>query len=97
VLEGRLTVRLGEDERVLGPGQTAWLPRGTAHTFRVESDEARLLEISTPAGFEQFHIELGEAAPEARIPDPAPLDVAALAAGSERYGAPIVGPPMGPA
>jgi quercetin dioxygenase-like cupin family protein len=97
LLEGVLTVRLGDEERVLEPGQVAWLPRGTAHTFRVDSDEARLLEISTPAGFEQYHLDLGEPATELRIPDPAPLDVAAMAAGSARYGCDIVGPPMGAA
>lgn len=97
VLDGQLTVRVGDDERPLGPGETAWLPRGVAHTFRVDSPEARLLEISTPAGFEQFHVELGEPAAELRIPDPAPLDVAAMAAGSARHGCDIVGPPMDPA
>ena len=96
VLEGRLTVRLGDQERSLTVGETAWLPRGTPHTFRVDSDSARLLEISTPAGFERFHVELGVPAPERRIPDPAPLDVAAMAAGSARFGCDIIGPPMAP-
>lgn len=94
VLEGQLTARLGDDEQILRAGETAWLPRGIPHTFRVDSAEARLLEISTPAGFEQFHIDLGEPATEQRIPDPAPLDVAAMAAGSARYGCDIIGPPM---
>ena len=94
VLEGRVTARLGADERVLEAGETVWLPRGTAHTFRVDSAQARLLEITTPAGFERYHIELGEPAGELRIPDPAPLDVPALAAGSARYSCDIIGPPM---
>jgi quercetin dioxygenase-like cupin family protein len=97
VLAGAVTARLGDAERRLGPGDTQWLPRGTAHTFRVDSDEARLLEITTPAGFEQFHVELSEPAAERRIPDPAPLDVGALAACSARYGCDIIGPPMDPA
>lgn len=97
VLTGTVTARLGDAERVLGPGDSQWLPRGLAHTFRVDSDEARLLEITTPAGFEQFHVDLSEPASERRIPDPTPLDVAALAAGSARYGCDIIGPPMAPA
>lgn len=96
VLAGAVTARLGDDERLLGPGDTQWLPRGVAHTFRIDSDEARLLEITTPAGFEQFHVDLGEPAAELRVPDPAPLDVAALAAGSASYGCDIIGPPMDP-
>jgi quercetin dioxygenase-like cupin family protein len=94
VLEGEVTVRIGEDERRVGAGGTAWLPRGTVHTFLVESDEVRLLEISTPGGFEEFHAEAGAPAGEVRIPDETPLDVAALAAASARYGCDIVGPPM---
>lgn len=97
VLEGELTVRSGDEERRLTVGDTAWLPRGVAHTFRVDSDGARLLEISTPAGFEQFHVELSEPAAERRVPDPAPLDVPAMAAASARHGCDIIGPPMPPA
>lgn len=97
VLEGELTVRLADDERRIGVGETAWLPRGISHTFRVETPEARLLEITTPAGFEQFHLDLSEPATELRIPDPGPLDVEAMAAASARYGCDIVAPPMGPA
>jgi quercetin dioxygenase-like cupin family protein len=97
VLEGELTVRIGDVERRVGARGTAWLPRGTAHTFLVESDEARLLEITTPAGFEQFHVDAGTPAEELRIPDAGPLDVAALAAASARYGCDIIGPPMGDA
>ena len=94
VVSGSITVRLGEVESTLGAGESAWLPRGVPHTFRVDSDEVRLLEISTPGGFEQFHVEVGAPAGEERIPDPAPLDVAAMAAGSARFGCDIIGPPM---
>ena len=94
LLEGRLTVRLGEDECPLAPGETMWLPRGIAHTFRVDSDGARLLEISTPAGFEQFHLELSEPATDLRVPDETVIDVPVFAATSARYGCAIVGPPM---
>lgn len=94
VLEGEVTVLLGDAERRVAAGGTAWLPRKVAHTFRVESDEVRLLEISTPAGFEQFHIDAGAPAAELRIPDETPLDVRAMAEASARYGCDIVGPPM---
>lgn len=33
VLEGKLGVRVDDDERVLGPGETAVVPAGAAHTF----------------------------------------------------------------
>ena len=82
VIEGAITARLGDDDSVVGEGESVWLPRGIAHTFRVDSDEARIIEVTTPGGFEQFHVELGTPATEVRIPDPAPVDVGAMAAGS---------------
>src|SRR5688500_15389130 len=45
LLAGALTIRLGDEERTLGPGAVAWLPKGVPHTFRVDSEEAHLLEI----------------------------------------------------
>jgi mannose-6-phosphate isomerase-like protein (cupin superfamily) len=45
-----------------GAGATAFAPGGTAHTFRVESDTARMLFLSTPAGIDDFVRALGEPA-----------------------------------
>jgi mannose-6-phosphate isomerase-like protein (cupin superfamily) len=33
VLEGNLEMEVGEQRHLLGPGEFAWVPRGTAHTF----------------------------------------------------------------
>lgn len=94
VVEGSITARLGDEESTVAEGESVWLPRGVPHTFRVESDEARLLEITTPGGFEDFHIELGAEATEARIPEPGPIDVAAMVSGGVPFGTEILGPPM---
>ena len=55
VLEGRLGALLG-DEVVYGePGDLVFKPRGQWHTFWNAGDEpARILEIISPAGFEQY-------------------------------------------
>jgi quercetin dioxygenase-like cupin family protein len=45
-----------------GAGGTLIAPAGTPHTFRVESDTARMLTLSTPAGIEDFVKALGEPA-----------------------------------
>jgi mannose-6-phosphate isomerase-like protein (cupin superfamily) len=78
VLEGRVGALLGNDIAVGGPGDLIFKPRGQWHTFWNAGDEpARLLEVISPAGFEQYFVELGgstRAAPE---------DLAALGA---RYG-----------
>jgi quercetin dioxygenase-like cupin family protein len=54
VLEGELTVKAGEDLLQLEPGGVAVVPAGVPHTFRVDSDTARVLVLSTPAGLERF-------------------------------------------
>ena len=54
VQEGLLTVQAGEQRFELVPGAAAVVPMGVAHTFRVDSDTARVLVLSTPAGLERL-------------------------------------------
>ncbi len=59
VLEGRVGALLGDDVVIGGPGDLIFKPRDQWHTFWNAGDEpARLLEIISPAGFEQFFAEL---------------------------------------
>jgi quercetin dioxygenase-like cupin family protein len=61
VIEGRVGALLGDDVVVGGPGDLIFKPRNQWHTFWNAGDEpARLLEIISPAGFEQFFAELVE-------------------------------------
>lgn len=48
--------------RHCGVGAAALAPAGVPHTFRVESDTARLLFVSTPAGIEDYIRALAEPA-----------------------------------
>jgi hypothetical protein len=45
-----------------GVGMVAFAPGGTPHTFRIESDTATMLFLSTPAGVEDYVKGLGEPA-----------------------------------
>jgi len=54
VLEGRLTIQAGDERFELGAGGTALVPMGVPHTFRVDSEGARVLVLSTPAGLERL-------------------------------------------
>ena len=54
VLEGALTIQAGDDRFVLEAGGAAAVPMGVPHTFRVDSDGARVLVLSTPAGLERM-------------------------------------------
>ena len=62
ILEGRYEFELGasgEEKRELGPGDTLFVPRGTAHAFKsLGPDVGRQLIISTPAGI--FHAFIDE-------------------------------------
>ncbi len=54
VLDGRLTIQAGDERFTLGAGGSALVPMGVAHTFRVDSEGARVLVLSTPAGLERL-------------------------------------------
>jgi quercetin dioxygenase-like cupin family protein len=59
VLEGRVGVQLGDEVLEAGPGDLVFKPRGEQHAFWNAGDEpARLLEIISPAGFENYFREL---------------------------------------
>ncbi len=63
VLEGELTVRLGDRSERLGAGTFVCVPPGVVHTFSNDSDRpVRFLNFNTPAGWENYMRELGEAA-----------------------------------
>lgn len=94
VIEGRLTVLVGTDERVVEDGGFVWLPRDVPHTFRVDSDIVRLVELVTPAGFEQFHLDASDPAASPEPPPPGPPDIGRLVAAIGGYGAEIIGPPL---
>ncbi|HZT91686.1 MAG TPA: cupin domain-containing protein [Gaiellaceae bacterium] len=56
--------------RTCGSGDSFFAPRGVPHTFRVESDTARMLFLSTPAGIEEYVCALAEPARWPWLPPP---------------------------
>lgn len=94
VLEGRLSVITAEETRQLGPGESAFAPRGVPHVYRVESGRARWLVATTDGGFAAFVEEMSVPAehdgyaPPGLMPSPAALGEAAA-----RHGIEILGPP----
>ena len=53
VMEGQINYVADGQPLVATQGSFVWIPRGTVHSFRVESETATLLNFYTPAGFEQ--------------------------------------------
>jgi mannose-6-phosphate isomerase-like protein (cupin superfamily) len=61
VLEGRWGFMLGQTVVHAEPGDLVYKPRDVWHTFWNATDRpARLLEIISPAGFEQLFVELAD-------------------------------------
>jgi mannose-6-phosphate isomerase-like protein (cupin superfamily) len=94
VLEGELTVFLPGASRAVRAGEAAFAPRGVAHAYRVESERARWLAVSTPAGFASFVAAASEPAEADDLP-PAdrPLDMDRLVAAAEAHGIEILASP----
>lgn len=79
----------------VGPGDFAFLPKGSVHTFLAGPDEPfGCLIITVPAGFEDFVAEAGTPAESRNLPEPVPIDGAALAAVAARHQIEILGPPL---
>ena len=82
VLEGRVGVQLGDEVLEAGPGDLIFKPRGQWHAFWNPGDEpARLLEIISPGGFEQYFAEIAPLLP----PNREEPDFEALGAVMARY------------
>jgi mannose-6-phosphate isomerase-like protein (cupin superfamily) len=94
VLEGTATFFCDGERLAAGPGDFVVLPAGLAHSFLVGPDAPlRTLQITTPGGFEGFAAAVGTPAVERRLPDPGPIDPAALAHAADLHGVDILGPP----
>jgi quercetin dioxygenase-like cupin family protein len=96
VQEGRLTVLAGEHRFELVPGAAAVVPMGVAHTFRVDTDTARVLVLSTPAGLEGLVRDgsvpaLAPTLPPSGTPRPSPEQLEAIfrAQGQVNVGSPL--------
>ena len=59
VLDGELTLQLGDEVRTAGPGSLTFAPRGSHHTLANMGDApARYLLTCTPSGFERMFLRL---------------------------------------
>ncbi|HEY6499397.1 MAG TPA: cupin domain-containing protein [Streptosporangiaceae bacterium] len=65
VLAGEIGVLVGEETTVAGPGAWALKPRGILHTmWNSEATPARIIEVLTPGGSEQWFEEIAALQPD---------------------------------
>jgi hypothetical protein len=98
VLDGLITVESGEHRFTLTTGGVAVVPMGVVHTFRVDSNTARVLVLSTPSGLERMVLDGSIPASAPTLPPPdAPRPTAdELSRIFEVHGQINCGPPLAP-
>lgn len=92
VLDGELTLFAGGERIEVGPGEYAFVPRGTEHAYLVRSERARMLVTFSPAGFEEFFVAMGAAGDEPP-PEGVTPSLEEFARALAPYGCEITGPP----
>jgi quercetin dioxygenase-like cupin family protein len=90
ILTGECEFWVAGETFIRREGETAFIPRGTDHTFRVVgSRPSRHLLILTPGGFEGFFMEM--ASGQFRIPE----NMEEINECAARYNLSFTGPPLG--
>jgi len=95
VLEGELTIRVGEDTITASAGDFAFLPRDIAHSFQnTGQGNAKALVLVTPAGLEGFFTEVFEPATDRSAVPPPPTGelIARAISASPKYGLELIPP-----
>lgn len=71
VLAGRMGAMIGDEVVEAGPGDLVLKPRGIPHSFwNAGDEEVRVLELISPAGFEQYFREMAPLVAGGGPPDP---------------------------
>jgi quercetin dioxygenase-like cupin family protein len=91
ILEGSITLQVGDTTIECGAGDYAFGPRGIPHRFTVGDAGCRMLFIFTPGGFEGLVREMGEHARSRTVPPPYEPDLAHVMAVAEAYGCELLG------
>ncbi len=89
VLEGEITLTIGDQRLVASAGVFANMPVGTPHSFKNESGKlARMLISVAPAGLEQMFFEVGVPVPPGAITAAPPTkeEIERLLAVAPKYG-----------
>lgn len=87
VLEGELNFRLGDDRVLLGPGDYAFVPRGTVHGLaNVGGVPGRFLLLVTPGGLHEKYLEEMGGARGVREAPASPAEVERVGMIAAKYG-----------
>lgn len=85
VVQGEVMFYLDGNGMECATGDHVFLPKGSEHTYSIESEEARMLVLLMPAGLEGYYQEMNR-------PVDAKQSIERLITLSARYGVEIMGP-----
>lgn len=92
VLDGEVTFFIGDEPgTTAGPGAFVHIPGGTVHGFRVESETARYLILTTPRHGEFYRAITVASGPGGSMPDHS-IDGAEIGKAVGEYGIEFIGP-----
>jgi quercetin dioxygenase-like cupin family protein len=96
VLEGELTFYLDDDQPIPATaGSFVHVPGGAAHAFRVDSETARYLIITTPQHERFYRAAFGDPAQSRDLPPEGEPDWDRINAAAQEYKVEALGPPPG--
>ena len=85
VLEGSASFWCDNEEVTYEAGGFCWLPKGLPHRFEMGPEGGRILQITTPAQYEDMVADYGFPIAADEHPEPEPPDVARLVEVCQRY------------
>lgn len=99
ILSGEFLFQLGDQRKRAGAGDMLLAPKGSIHTYRVESREGgRFVTVTRGGDFERFVRALARPAERAELPPPSgppsPEAMAALTQVAAEHGISFHGPPL---
>ena len=92
LIQGSALLWVGDEQMELSEGGIVYLPRNVPHGYRITSDTADLLMITTPSGIEGMFRHAGRDVTTDR-PEGFEISSDVLAEAADLYGQVIVGPP----
>ena len=93
VVEGEITFYLGDDRPIpASAGSFVHVPGGAAHAFRVDSETARYLLITTPQHERFYRAAFGDPAPSRSLPPDREPDWERINSAAREYNVEVLGP-----
>ncbi|GCE46055.1 Cupin domain-containing protein [Thermosporothrix hazakensis] len=95
IIEGTMSIHCGDDTWHAESGAFVCMPRGVPHSFTIESEQLKMLVITSPGGpkgFDAFVQELGRPAEQLTLPEPEKPDLQRLRQIAQKYDIEILPP-----